>query len=122
MTDQLPRTIPSDPAEQERQMPEWALSEGWKRDPFTSRECPSAAYVREYHPSLFAHALTLWQLMPDPVDPDLRIAREVCSKSSCIGYSHQVAGYLSGKYDDCFSMRVALAAIKRVRALERGEG
>ena len=80
MTDQLPRTIPTDPDEQEAQMPEWALSEAWKRNSARSLVGASVRYTIEHHPSVFDHALTIWQYMPEPVDPDLQMAREVCAE------------------------------------------
>ena len=112
MTDQLPRQIPSDPAEQERLMPEWVKVEVCRR---TGHELCA---VIQAMPGLFAHALTIWQWMPELVDPDLLIAREVCAEL----WPDLADDYLHNAFDDDNFMKVALAAIKRVRALERGEG
>ena len=113
MTDQLPRQIPQDPAEQERLMPEWVKVEVcrlwfWK----------GSLSLTRHDSGVFAHALTIWQWCPEP---GLQRAREVCAESS-LSSPEQAKGYLEGRYDDCFSMQVALAAIKRGRAMERGEG
>lgn len=116
MTDTLPRTIPTDPAEQERLMPEWVKVEAcrlwngldfqitWKPDDVTQAL------------AIFAHALTIWQWVPEPVDPDLLIAREVCAEFD------PALDYHGGSFDDTCEVSVALAAIKRVRAMEREEG
>lgn len=108
MTDTLPRTIPTDPAEQERLMPEWVKVEAcrlwngldfqitWKPDDVTQAL------------AIFAHALTIWEHMPEPVDPDVEAAASVYQEWWMRpGSTHH---------------ELALAAIKRIRALERGEG
>ena len=100
MTDTLPRTIPSDPAEQERQMPEWVKAYGhriygkrWAISP----GCPA-----------WDHLLLAWEHMPEPVDPDEAAAEAVYQEWwKRPGSQHH---------------ELALAAIKRGRALERGEG
>ena len=111
MTDTLPRTIPTDPAEQERLMPEWVKVEVcrlwfWK----------TPLSITRHDSGIFAHALTIWQWVPEPVDPDLLIAREVCAEFD------PALDYHGGSFDDTCEVSVALAAIKRVRAMERGEG
>ena len=118
MTDTPPRDIPTDPAEQERLMPEWVKVE-WLRQMNTHNRddlawCKSDLVVGPFWP----HALTIWQWMPELVDPDLLIAREVCAEL----WPDLADDYLHNAFDDDNFMKVALAAIKRVRALERGEG
>lgn len=110
MTDTLPRQIPTDPAEQERRMPKWVKMEWACRE---LRQPPL-----NHHHTGWPHALTIWQWCPEPVDPDLLIAREVCASVSTMN----PASYLSGDHDCAHSMQACLAAIKRVRALARGEG
>lgn len=105
MTDTLPRTIPTDPAEQEAQMPEWVKLEVCR---LWSELAPSRDL---YHPGgvkpelgslgIFAHALTIWQWMPEPVDPDEAIADEI--------YAEWLRRNYTGVRD------VILSTIKRVR-------
>lgn len=116
MTDTLPRTIPTGPAEQERLMPEWVKVE-WLRQMNTHNRddlawCKSDLVVGPFWP----HALTIWEHMPEPVDPDLQIAREVCAERLPDVGSWDTAMAGAPIVD------VALAAIKRGRALEREEG
>lgn len=119
MTDTLPRTIPTDPAEQERLMPEWVKVEVcrlWNSAAKTGGYWQPNMVAKHFHHT-FAHALTIWQWMPEPVDPDLLMAREVCAELwPAEGY------YLSGSGDSTAEIRAALAAIKRGRALEREAG
>ena len=103
MTDQLPRQIPQDPAEQERLMPEWVKVEVCRLwcEVYHSRYCkPQDIGPRN---GIFAHALTIWQWMPEPVDPDEAIAQEFMN------------------WDDT-TINIIRAAIKRGRELEREAG
>jgi hypothetical protein len=102
MTDKLPRQIPQDPAEQEAQMPEWVKVE-------TRRLNKLLENVSGYRSGFWPHALTIWQWMPEPVDPDLLLAREVCAEIDV------VIGYQDGKRDDSCLMQACLAMAKRVR-------
>lgn len=110
MTDTLPRPIPGDPAEQERLMPEWVKVEVcrlWNSAAKTGGYWQPNMVAKHFHHT-FAHALTVWQWCPEPVDPDLLIAREVY-RSYPMDTEHDY-------------IEVLAAAIKRGRALERGEG
>ncbi len=111
MTDTLPRTIPTDPAEQERLMPEWVKVDVLRREGGVN------ARINRNSP-WFAHALTIWQWCPEPVDPDLVLAQEVCR--AVMPSSRDM--FMSGFSDKSPAMLVALEMAKRVRALERGEG
>jgi len=118
MTDTLPRTIPTDPAEQERLMPEWVKVEVcrlWNSAAKTGGYWQPNMVAKHFHHT-FAHALTIWQWCPEPVDPDLLIARDVCAERLPDVGSWDTAMAGAPIVD------VALAAIKRGRALERGEG
>jgi len=62
-------------------------------------------------------------LAPEPVDPDLVEAREACAiHAQRLNDYGLAAEYRSGELDQQFEMQATLAAIKRGRALERGEG
>ena len=114
-TDQLPRQIPTDPAEQERQMPEWVKVEVcrlWNSAAKTGGYWQPNMVAKHFHHT-FAHALTIWQYMPKPVDPDLQMAREVLAGLAM--NRTQRDDYLAGKYDDCFTIRACLEMAKRVR-------
>lgn len=111
MTDTLPRTIPTDPAEQERLMPEWVKVEAcrlwngldfqitWKPDDVTQAL------------AIFAHALTIWQWVPEPVDPDEELAADMLRTV-----------WRHGTPTRSVVKDLLVGAIKRGRALERGEG
>jgi hypothetical protein len=109
MTDTLPRPIPQDPAEQERLMPEWVKVEVCRLWNMRSNLMwVSADLAPEW--GIFRHALTIWQWMPEPVDPDEAIADDIIRRTF---QSSNAVG--RGK-----SMLMEMA--KRVRAMERGEG
>lgn len=61
-----------------------------------------------------------WQ---PPVDPDLLEARKLVESVNVANpaYAKFAAEVLEGKWDDHTEVKVALAAIKRSRALERGQ-
>lgn len=109
MTDQLPRQIPQDPAEQEAQMPEWVKVETLRR----VNERPSFAKSTDHriapaYNEAWSHALTIWQWMPKPVDREAAATEEIFEKYATCSYS---------------SIRGLIAeAIKRGRELEREAG
>lgn len=59
----------------------------------------------------------------EPEDPDLKEAREACARDAeqC-GLEKAPTLYRTGERDDSPTMRCALAALKRGRELERGDG
>jgi len=80
----------------------------------------SRSYTLRREDYVEAHAIAA--LLPEPVDPDLIEARRIALKNAKDrGYFHTPACYLAGDHDESDDVQIALAAIKRGRALERGK-
>jgi len=58
--------------------------------------------------------------LPEPVDPDLIEARNICHDVISIGVPDNTGAYVRGELDGSLSMRAAVAAIKRGRELAGG--
>ncbi|UXO93964.1 hypothetical protein Pan3_42 [Pseudanabaena phage Pan3] len=85
----------------------------WEVEDVDDRALSASSYLR-------ALARYIAQHEPEPVDPDLELAREaVAAVWTAQGCDMGAAEVLQGKYDDKLDMKSAFRAIKLVR--ERGE-
>jgi hypothetical protein len=65
-----------------------------------------------------AEARAIVALLPEPVDPDLIQAREVCASVAAVrGDDGLAAEYRAGELDEQFEMQTALVAFRRHNAL-----
>jgi len=70
-----------------------------------------------------AEARAIVALLPEPVDPDLLLAREIVAKeferqTGC-DWSEIGDRFRAGEHDDYLEVRSALSAIRRTREIER---
>ena len=90
----------------------------WDRMEALVREMASQ---RGPEPRFIERARAIVAALPKPVDPDLIEARSIVANAKPHVAEYSGQDILAGLEDDCFAMLVALAGIRRGRALQRGE-
>jgi len=62
-------------------------------------------------------------LLPEPIDPDLTLARQICaSHAKANGHANEAAEHLAGRWDGGSSNRLVRSTIQHLRALEKEAG
>lgn len=91
------------------------------------------SFVRDMNKVPLRHDLALRVVdlvckLPAPPDPDIEEARRITAETPARegeddpeGVQDWCAEVINGLHDNCYEVRAVLAAIKRGRALERGE-